>query len=575
MDSETVDVLVVGSGAGGLAAAVAAAARGLEVIVVEKEPLYGGTTAWSGGWLWIPGNPHAGCAGIIEEPASPRAYLRHILGDRYDPARIEAFLETGPVMLDFFEREAGVHFLPGSAVPDFHGDVPEAALGWRSVVAAPFDGRRLGSLIARLRTPIPETTLAGMAIASGADLRHFFHAARSFQSFLHVARRLVRHGFDLLRYGRSMQLVNGNALVAALLHAAAERGVSLRSGTKASGLLWRDGRVAGAVLDGPAGSVTVHARRAIVLAAGGFPHDLDRQQDLFPHVRSGTPHQSAAPDSNTGDGLRLAEAVGGVVDTGQVDVAAWAPVSIVPRADGGRGHFPHLIERGKPGLIAVTRNGRRFVNEAKPYHDFMRALFAATLPDQRVEAWLLCDHAFIWRYGLGAVKPFPFPLTPWIVSGYLKRGRTIEALAKACGIDHATLANTVEIYNRHAREGEDPAFGRGATPYQRVQGDAAQKPNPCVAPIEKGPFYAVRVVPGSLGTFAGLVCDAHARVLDARSRPIPGLYAAGNDMTSIMGGHYPSGGITLGPAMTFGYIAAQHIAGQPMQEEIHGRKEHA
>ena len=470
---------------------------------------------------------------------------------------------AGPKMVAFFEQETEVQFLPGNAVPDFHGDAPGAIEGGRSVVAAPYDGRRLGNLIHKLRRPIPETTVFGMAIASGADLGHFLNARRSPHSAVHVARRLGRHALELLRHRRSMQLVNGNALAARLLRSAADRGVALHASTAARRLLTgQSGAVTGAVLDGPDGrTVTITARHAVVLACGGFPHDKERQRAMFPHVAAGTAHNSAAPETNTGDGLRLAETVGGQVEMRQVDAGAWAPVSLVKRRDGSVGRFPHLIERGKPGIIAVLRTGRRFVNEAGPYHDFMRGLFQAVPVGEPVEAWLICDHRFQRRYGLGAAKPFPFPLRPHLRAGYLKHGRTLSELATACGIDPTGLAATIAEYNRHARNGQDPEFGRGSVPYQRVQGDPKHGgPNPCVAPIERGPFYAVRIVPGSLGTFAGLVTDAAARVLGASGRPVPGLFAAGNDMASIMGGNYPSGGITLGPAMTFGWIAAQHIA---------------
>ncbi|HZV09721.1 MAG TPA: FAD-binding protein, partial [Novosphingobium sp.] len=292
------------------------------------------------------------------------------------------------------------------------------------------------------------------------------------------------------------------------------------------------------------------------------PHDRQRQSLLLPHVAEGFAHHSAAPASNTGDGLRLAEALGALVDTGQVDPVAWAPVSLVPGKNGQPTRFPHLVERGKPGLIAVTRAGRRFVNEGGSYHGYMRALFAATPAGQEPASWLICDRRFLRRYGLGAVKPFPVPIGRWLRNGYLLQGRSLRELAEACGIDPDGLAATIAAWNAQARSGSDPAFGRGTTPYHRAQGDPDHRPNPCIAPIEAGPFYAVRIVPGSLGTFAGLKTDAHARVLDREGAPIAGLYAAGNDMNSIMGGHYPGGGITLGPAMTFGWIAARHIAAQ-------------
>ncbi len=567
------DVLVIGSGAGGLTTAVTAALHGLRVVVAEKEAVFGGTTAWSGGWLWIPRNRHAVAAGIVEDVSAPRTYLQHELGNGFDAAKVDTFLEEGPRMVAFLEDRTEVRFVPGNAVPDFHGHSPGAVTGGRSVCAAPYDGRRLGPLIAKLRPPLPEATVFGMAIASGADLRHFLNATRAPASALHVARRLARHGLDLLRHRRAMQLVNGNALAARLLRSAADLGVELREKTPALRLLRRDGRVVGAVLRGPEGEVEMEARCGVVLAAGGFPHDATRQGELFPHVAAGTPHHSAAPPSNTGDGLRLGEEAGGEVERDFPHAGAWAPVSLVPRGDGSHGRFPHLVERAKPGVIAVLPNGRRFVNEAGSYHDFMRGLLAAAEHEREICCWLVCDHRFQRRYGLGAAKPFPFPLTPHLRSGYLRRGASIEALARECGIDPAGLSATVESYNRHARRGEDPEFGRGTTPYERVQGAPDHHPNPCVAPIESGPFYAVRIVPGSLGTFAGLRTDPRARVLDGSGRPIPGLYAVGNDMASMMAGNYPSGGITLGPAMTFGFIAARDMAGAMPTEDLRQHQE--
>ena len=570
------DVLVIGSGAGGLSAAVAAAHRGLDVIVAEKAEVFGGTSAYSGGWLWVPNAPHAGSAGKGEGPDAPRAYLRAVLGNHYDEAMIDAYLNGAPKMLEFFEKNTEVHFTPGSGVPDFHGTLPGAATGWRSVVAAPYDGRELGSLISSLRSPIPETTFLGMGIASGVDMRMFLTALRSPKAFAYVTRRVLIHLRDLAVHRRAMQLVNGNALIARLLRSAADRHVTLWPSAPACELI-RDGhRVTGAVLETRTGRISVTARRGVVLAAGGFPHDPKRLNDLLPHVQAGTPHSSAAPETNSGDGLRLAESAGGRISTTLAHAAAYAPVSLVPRPDGSVGRFPHLVERGKPGIIAVTAAGKRFADEGGPYHDYVRDMIAATPPGQPTVSWLICDRRFLRRYGLGAVKPAPVPLGAFLRNGYLIEASSIEALAQRCGIDPAGLKQTVENFNRHAAQGEDPEFHRGVTPYQRVQGDPEHKPNPCLAPIENGPFYAVKVVPGSLGTFAGIETDVRARVLDVSGEPIPGLFAAGNDMNSIMGGHYPSGGITLGPAMTFGFIAAETIAaGDMAEDERFGRKENA
>ncbi|RUP25087.1 MAG: FAD-dependent oxidoreductase [Curvibacter sp.] len=560
--STEVDLLVVGSGAGGLATAVTAAQLGLKVLVLEKEAHYGGTTAWSGGWMWIPRNPLARAAGIDEDPALPEAYLRHELGPQFDAARVQAFLSQGPHMVEFFRQRSALQFIDGNGIPDFHGRSPAAALGGRSVCAAPFDARRLGRHVHQLKPPLAETTLWGMGIASGAELRHFLNAMRSPRSFWHVTGLVLRYWRDCLVHGRGMRLVNGNALVGALAASAIETGVTIRVNTPVKRLLIEGGRVAGVQTAGPEGLQTLRARCGVVLACGGFPHDEVRKRELLPHAPSGREHWSAASRGNTGDGLRLGESAGARVARDLHSAAALAPVSLVPRSDGSVAHFPHLIERAKPGLIAVMADGRRFVNEADSYHDFMSALLAATPSGQTAQAWLLCDHRFIRRYGLGAVKPAPMPLRPWLRGGYLLRGRTLAELARVCGIDGAGLQATVQHYNAAAQQGRDPDFAKGETPYNRIQGDAAAgTANPCMAPLRQGPFYAVRVLPGSLGTFAGLRTNAQAQALDAQGQPIPGLYAAGNDMNSLMGGHYPSGGITLGPAMTFGFIAAHHAAG--------------
>jgi succinate dehydrogenase/fumarate reductase flavoprotein subunit len=558
------DLLVIGSGAGGLSAAVTAAFHGLKVIVAEKEPVFGGTTAWSGGWMWAPLNPLAQRAGITEDPEAPRAYLHHVLGNNFDEAKVTTFLDAAPRMVAFFEKNTALQFEGGDKIPDTYGNAAGAGTGGRSVIAAPYDARGLGDLVDRLRQPMRETTFMGMTIQAGPDLAAFMNVTRSPRAFIHVAGRFSRHLMDLALHRRGMQLRNGIALVGRLLRSAADLGIDLRTSAPAVRLLQDGGAVCGAVLATPEGEVEVRARRGVVLAAGGFPHDRERRRSMFPADQE---HLTVAAPSATGDGLRLGESVGGKVDGTLAAPGAWCPVSLVPFPDGTVGRFPHIIERNKPGIIGVLASGQRFCNEGNGYHDYVAAMLRAVPPGQEVTSWLICTRAFQRRYGLGIARPAPLPLGPYIRSGYIKVGRTIAELARNCGIDPEGLERTVADYNVHARRGEDPAFGRGSTPYNRYQGDAGNKPNPCVAPIERGPFYAVKVVPGSFGTFAGLKTDASARVLDADGVPIPGLYAAGTDMASVMGGHYPAGGINLGPAMTFGYIAGRHAAGATGDED--------
>jgi succinate dehydrogenase/fumarate reductase flavoprotein subunit len=565
MSSKTAqcDVLVVGSGAGGLAAAVAAAHRGLDVIVVEKEPVFGGTTARSGGWLWIPGNGPARRAGVKDSAGKARVYLEHETGAHFDGPRIDAFLDAGPRAIDFFEENTALQFDLGPTFADYHPDAPGGLPGGRSIVAKPFDGRELGPEIARLRPPLAEITFLGLMIGSGDELRHFFNVLRSPVSAFHVAKLLARFLRDKAVHGRSMRLLNGNALVARLAKSCFDKGVPIRTRCAVRGLARDDtGRVTGAIVETATGDETISAARGVVLACGGFPQDVVRRKAMFRHAPSGHEHASPAPPGNTGDGLALGEAVGATVDDTLAHPAAWVPISRPVRADGTLGTFPHFVDRSKPGVIAVTRSGRRFVNEADSYHDFCQAMYDRCLEEGgEICAWFLADHRCFRKYGLGFAKPAPVPFGHLIRSGYLLRGATVAALAAEIGADPDRLERTVTDFNAHARHGNDPEFAKGSTSYNRSLGDPAHKPNPCVAPLETAPFYAVKLVIGDLGTFAGLRCDEHARVLDADRRPIPGLYAAGNDAASIMGGNYPGGGITLGPAVTFGYIAARHMAG--------------
>lgn len=563
----TCDALVVGSGAGGLAAAVTARKLGLDVVVAEKESHYGGTTARSGGWLWIPCSPPARRAGVDDSPERARTYLQHEAGNHFDRDRVDAFLRAGPEMVAFFEQETSVRFELGPFFSDYHPDAPGGMPGGRSIVAAPFDARELGAEAARLRPPLREITFVGMMIGSGKELLHFFNVTRSARSAAYVAKLLALYGRDLAVHGRAMRLTNGNALAGRLAKSAFDLGVPIWTGAPVVELVREGGAVAGAVVEREGRRVRVDARRGVVLACGGFPLDIARRRALFRHAPTGEEHWSPAPPGNTGDGLRLGEQAGAAVEEGYPNAAAWVPISRVPWPDGTWGTFPHFVDRAKPGVIAVTRRGERFVNEANSYHDFIQALVRACdeAGDRDYAAWLVCDHPTIRRFGLGFAKPGPLPLRPYLKSGYLLRGRTLEELAAKAGIEPAALARTVAAWNGPAARGEDPRFGKGGTAYNRSLGDPEHAPNPCVAPVKTAPFYAVKVVPGDLGTFAGLRGDANARVLDGDGRPIPGLYAAGNDLASIMGGNYPGGGITLGPAMTFGYLAAHHMAEQAVR----------
>lgn len=554
------DVLVAGSGCSGMSAAVTARYRGLDVLIVEKEPCFGGTTARSGGWLWIPGTSLAKAYGIEETPEQARTYLRHEAGNNFDAARVDAFLSAGPEAVDFFTTKTALRFDMPLVFPDYHAEAPGGTQGGRSMVTRPFDGRELGDQIKTLGKPLPELTVFGMMLGSGKEIIHFMRVTKSLTSALYVAKRLSRHLIDVLRYGRGMTLTNGNALAGRLAKSAQDLKIPMWLSSPVRELTVENGAVTGAIVSREGRDVRVRARQGVVLACGGFPHDVERRKKMFPHAPTGNEHFSPGPTGNTGDGLRLAESAGGHVEDRLPNAAAWVPVSLTTRKNGSKGVMPHFIDRAKPGVIAVMRDGKRFANEGNSYHDFVQAMIKAAKPGEEIAAYLVCDHPTLRKYGLGCVPPFPMPLGHHLNTGYLMRGETLEALAVKAGIDAKAFAETVKQFNASAALGHDAAFGKGSKAYNRYQGDAMHGPNPCIAPIENGPFYAIKMVIGDLGTYAGIVTDENARALDAEGRVIPGLYAAGNDMASIMGGNYPGAGITLGPALTFGYIAGRHLA---------------
>ncbi|QCI12373.1 FAD-dependent oxidoreductase [Pseudomonas putida] len=557
MTTRTCDVLVIGAGAGGLSTAITAKKHGLDVIVIEKDDCFGGTTAFSGGVLWVPGNP----LGNGDTTEAARTYLRNETGACYDDAGVEAFLRYGPQMVEFFQRETAVSFVP-TLYPDYHPQVEGGVDGGRSILAAPFDIRALGADMARLRPPLKTITFIGMMFnSSNADLKHFFNVTRSLTSFVYVAKRLLTHLKELALYRRGTQVTSGNALAARLVKSAQDLGIPMLTGTPAKQLLEDKGRVRGALASHGGQELRIEARRGVVLACGGFSHDLQRIRQAYPHLRRGGEHFSPVPSSNTGDGARMAEALGAKVDIRLQAAAAWMPVSKVPMGGGREVAFPHLLDRYKPGVIGVLRSGRRFTNESESYHDVGAAMIEACADSKETAMWLVCDRRTLAKYGLGYAKPAPMPLSPLLRNGYLLKGDTLAELARNAGIDAQGLEQTVRDYNLGARQGQDLQFGRGSTRFNRYLADPAQQPNPCVAPIGEGPYYAVKVVMGDLGTFDGLRTSVVGEVLDANQQAIDGLYAVGNDRASIMGGNYPGAGITLGPIMTFGYITGRHLAG--------------
>lgn len=556
MDDAEVDLIVVGAGAAGMTAACVAAAEGLRVRLLEHADWVGGTTAISGGMVWLPANTRMAAVGLSDDLDAARTYLTHTVPVGLDPRLMETFLTRANEALDYLERHTALRLQPVPRYPDYHPELPGATAGGRVLEPVPFDAGTLGPAFARLRPPLPEFMLFGGMMVGRSDIPHLRRAARSPRSAWHVARLLWRHARERLRAPRGTTLVLGNALAGRLYRSALDLGVQVRTGVSVSRLLQEGGRVVGVEARVAGGTLTLRAQRGVVLACGGISHDLALRAAHVPAL-AGTLSATMGSE-HACSGARLAMAVGGRLGDSPHQQGFWVPASVHTRRDGSRGVYPHTVtDRGKPGLIAVDRHGRRFVNEALSYHEFVRAQLRAGA--DAVPAWLVCDQRFLWRYGLGSIKPFTPVLDHALASGYLRRAATPEALAEALGLPVSTFVATLARTNTDARQGLDTTFQRGSTIYQRHLGDADHGPNPCVAPIEVPPYFAVAVWPADLGMAAGLVTDPSGRVLGAEGQPVPGLHACGNDMQSVMNGAYPGPGITLGPALVFGYLAARAV----------------
>jgi succinate dehydrogenase/fumarate reductase flavoprotein subunit len=562
--NKTVDVLIAGSGAAGLTAAVTARRAGLDVLVVEKEAVFGGTTATSGGVLWVPGNHYSAAmqhaTGESDDIAKARAYLVEETGNYIEPERVEAYLETAPRMVRFLEEQSHVRFY-GMDYPDYHSESAHSSIV-RSIGTVDYEARELGPHLKNLKQQLPQTLFLGFAVGSGVEMIQFMKAGRSIKALSFVAKKLMKHFADVLRYGEGQQVVRGRALVARLARTLFDLDVPIWLSSPVGSLLHEDGRVIGAEIVAPNGKVRVTARKGVVLACGGYPNDPERRAATFPSPAGNRDQHNPANPGNTGDGIRLAESMGGVFNDNVSHPAPWMPVSVIPGTKDFTGVWPHLVDRQKPGFMAVRPDGRRFGDESSAYHDFVPQMIRASEGDASAWAWLIADAAAVKKWGIGMVRPFPISHGKHLRSGYLKRAESLENLAQVCRIDPAVLVSTVAAFNANAEAGVDPDFGRGSRTYDVYQGDPDHGPNTCLGPLTKGPFYAVRLEAGIIGTFAGLKTDRHARVLDQAGAPVEGLYAVGNDQANVFAGAYPGAGATIGPAMTFAYIAARHLAGR-------------
>lgn len=552
------DVLVAGTGASGLTAAITARKAGLDVLVVEKAPVFGGTTAVSGGTLWIPSSSHARATGLHDSDDDARRYVHQLAGEFFDERKFSAFLKNGPEMVDFLEAETQVKFVV-TVRPDYHSDLPGSGMT-RSLQTEDCHASILGRDFRNLRPMLPQTMFLGIGIGSPAEMQRYFSAGRNWRSMAFVIGKIIQQAFDVVWYGRSARLTRGNALIARLMSSLKQENVPVWLSSPVLRPIMKDGRIWGAEVSRNGKPLVIHTRRGIILACGGFPQDIERKKENYPPYPNKNRYVSPAPPTNTGDGISFSCQAGGQFSANVANPAAWLPASVIPNRERQNAVFPHFVDRQKAGFIAVTRKGKRFVNEASSYHAFVQAMFNACRGQDEICAYLIADKNTVNRWGIGYVKPFPVPRGHHIRSGYLLRGETLADLARQAEIDAETLEQTVRQFNANARAGIDPEFHRGESLYDQYLGDPDRKDSPNLAPVEEGPFYAVKLVPSELGTFAGILTDEHARVIGENNTAIKGLYAVGNDMMSVMGGSYPGAGITLGPGMTFGFVAGRHIA---------------
>lgn len=556
-DEKTADFLIIGSGAAGVCAALYAASAGHSVILCEKAPKIGGTTALSNAMIWVPCSDHAVAAGIDDSLDTVRTYLRGELGDYYDANKIDAYLENGPQAIREIEERTEIKFEFAGA-PDYHSDRAGAVDKGRALNPAPFDGRRLGKDFDLIGDPI-RVLLGGMMITS-SEIKHFLNPVKSFTALSHVLRRISRYAMDRLKYSRGTELSGGNAFLAAALLSLRELKVELAIDCAMTELLLEDDRATGAVVSHEGTDIRIQARYGVILATGGFAASPKLRAEIGAKHRH---DDTLCAADNQGDGIIAARTIGAALDLNVASPGFWTPVSHMKNKDGSTAIVPYgWLDRGRPGVIAVGPEGRRFVNESNSYHDVCIGLYENGYPDDK-RFFFICEEAFVKKRGMGAILPWPWTpsLGTYVRRGYIQRGATIEALAKEIDIDPAALAATVSRHNQNARAGHDPEFGRGESAFNRALGDASLGlKNPNLGEIKNGPFIALRIVAGTLGTAAGLKTDERARVLKEDDRAIPGLYACGNDATSMMAGIYPGAGITIGPAMVAAYLAVEDAA---------------
>jgi 3-oxosteroid 1-dehydrogenase len=558
----SVDFLVVGSGAAGMTAATRAYDLGGETLVIEKAPVFGGSTALSGGVVWVPDNPLMARAGISDSAEEALRYLESVTAGSSTTEKLRAYVETAPRMMTNLAECSHVRFECVESYPDYYPEEVGGKPGGRSCEPAVFDALQLGDEFNRMRLRHLEGyILGGRLTVKVADGKLLMAGGLPVARFM--LRGLVSYyaNFRARRKRlRNTDLSLGSALVGRLRISLMDRKVPLWLGTALAELITDGGRIVGAIVEKEGKPLRIQAKKGVLLAAGGFERNLEMRERYQQAPVSD--RWTAGCDSNSGDTVALAPAIGAGLDL--MDDAWWCPAMLVPSPEPVR---LVIFEKNLPGGIIVNRRGQRFMNEASPYNDVGKSMYAADASEGlAIPAFLVFDRRFRKKYACGPMMPGS--TTPdWALpkeakGGFFEKSGTLDGLARKIGVDADGLAETVRRFNHFARTGKDPDFGRGDSLQDRYYTSKADGPNPSLAPIETPPFYAVRIYPGDLGTKGGFRTDARSRVLTDAGEVIPGLFAAGNCSAAAMGRSYPGAGGTIGPAMTFGYIAAEQALGQ-------------
>lgn len=543
-----VDFLIVGSGSGAMTAALTAYDRGAKPLLIEKTDRYGGSSAMSGGGLWVPCNHLMDSVGIKDNPEDAWTYLKGTVGDVVPEDRLRAYLKHSPEMVKYLMDHTQVHFVALPEYADYYPNVAGSRPGGRCIEPDSFHAGCLGDEFLRLREQNVQMLIMNRIFMTVLEARILLTKAPGANAL--TMKLMGRYWFDLpwrFKSKRDRNLAMGNALIGMLRRSMMDRGIPLWLNTPAKELVVEGGRVVGVVAEKEGRPMRIGASKGVLLASGGFEGSQEMREKYLPKPTK--VEWSCANKKNTGDGINMGLKVGAAIDL--MDDGWWGPSTLVP----GEEHARILvIEKSLPGGIIVNKKGERFVNEASAYIDVVNAMYAKNLPGaESVPAYLIFDATFLKKYPVGPLLPGgKWPRIP----NYLVQSDTIEGLAAQVGIDAAGLKATVTKFNGYAQTGKDPDFNRGETVFDKYYGDANVKPNPCLGPIEKPPFYCLITYPGELGTKGGLKADARARVLNEAGQPIPGLYATGNTSAAAMGRTYPGAGATIGPSMTFGYIAA-------------------